>query len=212
MQLFGQVGAGYNPIANAAYGNNSTPFRQGGQGDLIVSEFGARYSEATYRGQKMQGSLTSGIVTTASLAAGAITSGFLYNPIGSSRNLHVTKVSAQFDVVFAAAAAVGIAVGGFATGLVTFALAGNPGQSSLILPSTPASQGRVLLSATTTAASLVHTWIGEAIASATVPFNETIDLEGGLILTPGCWAFIYTTSASGTASLFNSWEWLELPQ
>jgi len=212
MLLFGTVASGYNLAANAGQ-NTQLALRQSGQGDLIVSELMPRYAAATLGRQKFNGALQAGVTTTAVLTASAIVAPMLYNPTGSGVNVLVTKVGVTFTVAFAAAAAIGIATGFNATVLATVTTAGNPGANSFINGALP--QGKVYSGATTTSASVVHTILGAGLTGAitTVPLVWTppTDIEGGIVLPPGGWAYIFTSTVSGASGTFGSFEWIELP-
>ena len=213
MLLQGQVGSGLNLSANAGQGQQLN-LRQAGQGDLIVSELMPRYAAAAIGRQKFYGSLSAGVTTTASLTASAVVAPFLYNPVGSGVNVIVTKVGVAFTVAFAGAAAIGIATGFNATLLSTTTAAGNPGASSFVGVGA-APQGKVYAGATTTSASLVHTYLGAgdtgAITTVPLAWTPPTDLEGGIVLPPGAWAYIYTSAVSGASATFGSYEWIELP-
>jgi len=187
--------------------------RAGQMGDGIVSEFAPRYYEATYRQQKFNGANTAATATTAGLAT-TYTGLVLYNPAGNTRNLIVTKVGYSFIVAPAAAMAIGLMTGYAAAGIVTASAAGNPGSTSLIGTGS-APTGKAALSATLVGTPLVHSVFGMAGTAAATAMptitGSIVDLEGGVVLPPGGYAAIYTSTASGAASFLGSIEWLELP-
>ena len=186
--------------------------RAGQMGDVIVSELQARYYENTYRRNKFYGSNgATPSITTVALAT-TYTGLCIYNPAGSTVNLVLDKVGYSFLVAFAAAATIGLMVGYAPAGIVTAAAAASPGASSFIgLGAAP--QGKVALSATLVGTPTLHTVFGEGLTGAitTVPEGmQILDLEGSIILPPGAYAAIYTSTASGAASLAASFQWTEV--
>lgn len=89
----------------------------------------------------------------------------------------------------------------------------SPGASSYIgIGAAP--QGKVALSATLVGTPTLHTVFGEGLTGAitTIPqIYSFYDLEGSVILPPGAYAAIYTSTASGAASLAASFQWEEIP-
>ena len=191
-----------------------TTARGGHQGEVLVSELQPRYYVQNYYKNKFYGSNGAvPSVTTVALAT-AYTGLCIYNPSGSNTNLILTKVGYSFLVAFPAASTIGLMVGWAATGVTTASAAASPGACSLIggSPSTP--NGKVALSATLVGTPTLHTIFGEGLTGAitTVPESMNIvDLEGSVILAPGAYAAIYTSTISGAASLAASFEWIEAP-
>lgn len=186
--------------------------RAGHQGDLILSELHGRYYETNYRKNKFYGS--SGAVpsvTTVALAT-TYTGLCLYNPAGSNVNLSIDKVGYSFLVAFPAAATIGLLVGFSGAGITTASAAASPGASSFIGAGAVPS-GKCALSATLVGTPFLHTVFGEGLTGAitTVPEGMNIvDLEGSVILPPGAYAAIYTSTVSGAASLAASFQWEEV--
>ena len=208
MLLEGVVGQQNNPDSA-----NSIPVRMNHQGDLAVSELHARYYETNYRKNKYYGS--NGAVPTVTTVAFATTyTGLaLINPPGSNVNLVIDKVGYSFLVAFPAAATIGLMVGGTGAG-VTFAAAASPGASSLI-GAGAVPQGKCALSATLTGTPVLHTVFGSGLTGAITTTPEEmniVDLEGSVIIPPGYYAAIYTSTVSGAASLCASFQWEEVPQ
>jgi hypothetical protein len=208
----GQVG----PLtATASIGSGTlTPTRLGNMGDAIVSELHGRYYEANYRRNKFYGSNNATpTVTTVGLAT-TYTGLVLFNPAGSTVNLVLDKVGYSFLVAFAAASTIGLMVGYSAAGIVTFSASGAPASSSFIGVGA-AGQGRTALSATLVGTPVVHSIFGQgltgAITTAPAIQNTIYDFEGSVILPPGAYAAIYTSTASGAASLAASFQWEEVP-
>ena len=190
-----------------------SPARAGQLGDTIVSELHGRYYETNYRRNKFYGS--NGAVpsiTTVALAT-TYTGLVLYNPAGSTVNCSVDKVGISFLVAFGAASTVGLMVGYSAAGIVTASAAASPGASSYVgIGATP--QGKVASSATLVGTPTLHTVFGEGLTGAittTPQIYSLYDMEGSVILPPGAYAAIYTSTVSGAASLAASFQWEEIP-
>ena len=188
------------------------PARAGQLGDMIVSELHGRYYETNYRRNKFYGSNGSvPSVTTVALAT-TYTGLVLYNPAGSTVNCSIDKVGISFLVAFTAAATVGLMVGYSAAGIVTAGAAASPGASSFVgIGAAP--QGKVALSATLVGTPTLHTVFGEGLTGAitTVPqMYSFYDMEGSLVLPPGAYAAIYTSTAN-TSGLAASFQWEEIP-
>lgn len=185
--------------------------RGGKQGDTIVSELHGRYYETTYRGAMFSGAVV-GATTSAGLATTA-TGLILSNPLGSGVNVVVNKVGYSFIVAFAAAAAIGIATGFHAATAVV--------QTTPITPRPQlfngSGTGKALLAsaATLPVAPTVNTIFASGLTGAitTLPHvaNSIVDLEGAVILVPGAFAMLYTSTASGAAGASASFSWEEVP-
>lgn len=184
--------------------------RSGKQGEALASDLHGRYYEQTYRGNRYGGSIT-GQVTTVG-AATTYTGLCLSNPIGSGVNLEIDKVGAAFLVAFTAASTIGIMTGINTATNVTHSVAavvrnkkigGAIGfgllDSSAALPTAPVLD-MVLASGLT----------GAITTGQEIP-GVLVDLEGSIILPPGSYAAIYTSTASGTASMSASFGWSEVP-
>lgn len=169
--------------------------------------------EATYRDATFFGSNgATPSVTTVGLAT-TYTGLCLYNPAGTGVNLAVSNVGYSFLVAFPAASTIGLMVGYSAAGIVTASAAAFPGASSNIGSGVTAG-GKCALSATLVGTPALHTVFGAGLTGAitTTPQNQTIfDMGGSLILPPGAYAAIYTSTASGAASLAASFQWEEVP-
>lgn len=210
MQAQGQVG----PIATTASiaPGTAAPLRQGNMQDLIVSEAHGRYYEAAYRGTKFHAANQVAATTTATLAAGAITGLILSNPQGSGVNVVINKVGYAFLVAFAAASAVGLAVGYSAATAVTHTTALTP--ASDLVGTGPSGKATVDAASTTPTAATIDTIFATGLTGAitTTPgLQGLIDFEGGKILPPGAFAFIYTSTASGASAFLGSFDWEEVP-
>ena len=176
--------------------------------NLHAPAYEATYRKATFFGSN--GAVPS--ITTVALAT-TYTGLCLYNPAGTGVNLVVANVGYSFLAAFPAAATIGLMVGYAAAGVVTAVAAASPGASSNIGTGTTAG-GQCALSATLVGTPVLHTVFGAGLTGAitTTPQNMTVfDMGGSLILPPGAYAAIYTSKASGAASLAASFQWEEVP-
>lgn len=189
--------------------DGATPaMRLGRSAELITDDLHGRYYESTYRKGMFSGSIV-GQVTTVGLAT-TYTGLCLSNPNGSGYNLVINKVGVGFLVAFTAAAAVGLMTG-FSTTDVTHTAAVTPrGQ---FFTGGGAGVGKLDSSATLPAAPTLNTIFGAGLTGAiTVQTCEfsLFDLEGSIVLPPGAYAAIYTSTAAGTASMAASFSWEEV--
>jgi hypothetical protein len=186
--------------------------RAGNMGDLIVSELHGRYYEAAYRRSMFNAANQAGQTTTVGLAT-TYTGLCLSNPINSTVNLVLNKVGFSFLVAFAAASVIGLMCGFNSGTNVTHTTPGTPRSS--FFGAGASGQGLVDTSATLpTAPFVTHTFAsGLTGAITTTPLigQNFCDLEGALILPPGAYAAIYTSTASGASSLIGSFSWEEVP-
>lgn len=181
-------------------------------GVLMASEYQPRYSMAAYSRQSFNASNQAGVTTSVAFAT-TYTGLVLSNSPGNSVNLHVLKVGAAFLVAFAAAATIGIMCGFNAATAVTHTTPGTPRNSFFGVGL--AGAGLVDTAATLpTAPVLTHVLAaGLTGAITTAPLANPVfyDMEGSLIIPPGGYAAIFTSTASGAAALWGSFAWLELP-
>ena len=207
MIIAGQVGQQNNQDGSGSIGGQVA--RMGHNGDLIVSELHGRYYEQAYR-QNMFGGSIVGQVTTVGLAT-TYTGLCLSNPAGSNVNLVLDKIGLAFLVGFTASATVGIMTG--------------INQAANVTHTTPAvvrnkfigkSSGTGLLDSAATLSATpvldVVLFAGLTGAITTAPAADGLyELEGSIVLPPGAFAAIYTSTASGTASMSASFSWEEVP-
>jgi hypothetical protein len=202
-----QVGIQNNPDSSTLITQ-----RGGKQGDAIVSELHGRYYEQASRGNIFSGAVV-GVTTSVGLAT-TYTGLCLTNPLGSGVNVVLNKVGYSFIVAFTAGAAIGIATGFHPSTAVAHTTPVTP-RSQLFIGA--ASTGRALLdsAATLPAAPTVNTIFASGLTGAitTLPHvaNSIVDLEGAVILVPGAFAILYTSTASGAAALSASFSWEEVP-
>lgn len=206
----GQVG----PIASTADGIQ-VALRAGKLGEQIVSELHPRYYETAYRRNMFGGANQVASVTSANLLTAAAYTGLvLSNPTGSSVNLVLSKVSASFPVTPAAAIVVGLAVGYNASANHTTPVAGTLGNNFVGVGAAPV--GLIATSvATLSAVQTIRKIMGTVGTGALTTFGAVLaieeDFEGSVILPPGAFCTIYTSTAANTAGFLGSYHWEEVP-
>lgn len=186
--------------------------RAGNMGEDIVSELHGRYYEGAYRRSRFNVANQAGVVTTVGLAT-TYTGLTIENPVGATVNLVLEKVGFAFLVAFAAAAAIGLMVGYNSSTNVTHTTPATPRSNFFGIGAT----GQALsdTSATLPTAPVVThifaTGLTGAITTQEAVSGELVDLEGSVILPPGAYAAIFTSTASGAASMWASFGWEEVP-
>jgi hypothetical protein len=202
------------PVATTASAAPGTliPGRAGQLGDTIVSELHGRYYETTYRRNLFNAANQAATTTTVGLAT-VYTGLCLSNPVGSTVNLILTKIGFSFIVAFPAAAAIGLMAGYNSGTNVTHTTPGTP--RNMFFGAGAAGQGLVDTAATLPTAPFVTHVFGSGYTGAITTTPQVsptiIDLEGGLLLPPGGYAAIYTSTVSGTSGFFGSMIWEEVP-
>ena len=209
MILQGQVG----PLATTSGISDGTAatLRLGKLGDLIKSDLNPKYYELAYRRALFNGGIV-GQVTSAALST-TYTGLCLSNPIGSTVNLVIVKVGYSFSVAFAAAAAIGLMTGFNSGTNVTHTTPVTP--RSQFFGVGPSGQGLLDSAATLPTAPTINTILGVGLTGAitTVPSipNSLVDIGGSIVLPPGAYCAIYTSTASGAAGGNFSFTWAEIP-
>lgn len=210
MQLFNQVGPiSSNPRLPAGA---IVPARAGGLGENIVQELHGRYYETAYNKALFNAASQAAATTTVGLAT-TYTGLCLSNPVGSTVNVVINKVGYSFIVAFPAAAAVGLMCGYNSSTNVTHTTPGTP--RSNFFNNVTSAQALVDTAATLPTAPVVTHLFASGLTGAitTEPQASTdiVDLEGSIILPPGGYAAIYTSTVSGTSGFFGSFQWEEIP-
>ena len=181
--------------------------RLGNMGDLIASELHGRYYEAAYRNSMFCASNQAAVTTTAGFAT-TYTGFCLTNPIGSSVNLVMNKVSYANVAAASTAALVGLMKGFNA---VTQVIQTTPltvyGTNKPTLVGAGLAASAVTLP---TAPVLVPPFIGWYTATLSNNQPTIIDLEGSQIIPPGGYFAFYTGSAETSGFLFGM-DWEEVP-
>lgn len=208
MLIQGQVGA---PGAQSLTPGTQPTVRAGQLGDVIVSELHGRYYETAYRKALFGGCNQAGVTTTAAFAT-TYTGLVLANPNGSAVNLVLNKVGVSQILAQTTVSAVGIMVG-FSTTNLSGSLTAVPVRSKFL--GAPAGTGLLYSAVTLPVAPTLDTVIGSLYTAATssIPVVPAflIDLEGSIIIPPGGYAALYTTTATTASSLIASMQWEEVP-
>jgi len=188
------------------------PARAGQLGDTIVSEVSPAYYEATYRRASFSAANQSARVTTAGLAT-TQTGLCLSNPVGSTVNLVLTLVGWAFPVAPAADLVVGLATGYNSSTNVTHTTPITPRSNFFGVGASPV--GLVDESTTLPTAPVLTLVFGKvdtaAITTSSSQSNGFADLKGAIVLPPGAYAHIYTSSVANTAGFLGSISWIEIP-
>jgi len=197
--------------ASATAGTNPSnlALRIGPTAELIVDELHGRYYETTVRKAMFSGANLTGITTTAAFAT-TYTGMCLSNPIGSTVNLVLTKVTYAPVVAQTAALVMGIMTGYSASTNVTHTTAlvplsnfvGQPAGTGLIDSSAtlPVAPTRLILLGTLTTGAITQTLLNGVVT----------DMEGSVVIPPGGFAAIYTSAASVASSLAFGMMWEEV--
>lgn len=204
-----QLSVGAPPAAIAA---GALTARAGTLGDTIGSELHGNAYEAAKSKTLFNAANQAGVVTTVGLAL-TYTGLILSNPVGSNTIISVRKVGFSFAVAFAAAATVGLMTGYNSSTNVTHSVAGTPRSNYFGIGA--AGVGLVDTSAVMPTAPVVTHVLGTGLTGAitTSPLipSTFFDISGSLLLLPGGYTAIYTSTASGAASMIASFEWEEIP-
>ena len=192
-------------------GTNPTnlALRVGPTSELIVDELHGRYYETTVRKAMFSGANLTGIATTAAFAT-TYTGMCLSNPIGSTVNLVLTKVTYAPVVAQTAALVMGIMTGYSASTNVTHT---TPLVPLCNFVGQPAGTGLIDSSATLPIAPtrliLLDTLLTGAITTLTSG-GRVVDMEGSVVIPPGGFAAFYTSAASVASSLAFGMMWEEV--
>lgn len=206
-------------VGPARYGDDmeAAP-RMGNQGEVITGNLNPRYYEQTMRGNAFMYSAAIGGTV---LAAFATTSApFIWNPIGSGRNLIITKVAVGLD-------ATGTTAAGHVVYGVQSNLGGNVGTGAPVVSGTFVAATNLLIgsglvsqmkfapttvSLTAACTFLCTMGLGQATAAttATSPYTAIDYVEGRIVIPPGS-AFSVAASGAIASTYTISITGLEVP-
>lgn len=210
MLIQNQVG----PIATTASiaPGTQTPARAGQLGDAIISEVSPAYYEACYRRATFGAANQSARVTNVGLNV-ASTGLIISNPVGSTVNVVLQFVGYAFPVAPAAAIVVGLACGYNSSTNVTHTTPITPRSNFFGVGAAP--QALVDESATLPTVDILTKVFGTVLTGAVSVQTQSpvalIDLKGSVILPPGAYAHIYTSTVANTAGFLGSFDWTEVP-
>lgn len=191
-------------------GGQVAPLRLGLDADLIVSEYRARYAEATVRGRHFEAATQAVVTSTVGLAT-TYTGLVISNPITSIINMILTKASMMQSVLQATQVeGYAIATGFNSSTNVTHTTPVAPRSRLVGAGSTPV--GLADVSATLPTAPTYSTFIQNTNTATANGPGGVFDLEGSIVLKPGGYAcFVTPTQASVASSLWFGFAWFEEP-
>jgi len=188
---------------------SNTTLRVGATTEIIVDELHGRYYETTVRKAMFAGANLAGVTTSAAFAT-TYTGMCLTNPIGSTVNLVLTKVSYAPLVAQTAGLVLGIMTGYSASTAVTQTtplvplsnFVGQPAGTGLIASATtlPVAPTRLILLGTLLTGAITVTPTGGTV----------VDMEGSVVIPAGGFAAFYTSAASVASSLVFGMQWEEV--
>jgi hypothetical protein len=204
MQINTQVG----PQALAT-GTIAPQMRGGASGEVVMQELHGRYYESAVRKQIFSGANLAGVTTTAAFAT-TYTGFVLFNPIGSTVNLVLNKVSyvpilAQASVIIN----LGIMTGFNPSSAVTIGTALVAGSNFV---GSPAGAGLIGSAATLSIAPtrlILLDSVGTAATTQSL-MGKVVDMEGSVVIPGGGFAAFYTSAASTASSLGFGMQWEEV--
>jgi hypothetical protein len=206
MLIQGSVG---QPSTTSIQPGTTPTMRQGQLGDVIVSELHGRYYETAYRRNLFNAATQTGVTTTVGLVTSY--SGLaLTNPTTSTVNLVLNKVGYGVSASPAADMVVGLAFNTSTTAVT---------QNGAVTPRNnflggATAQGLVSTGTVTFPSAPIYSHvlgvIGTSAATGAMQ-SGFVDLEGAIILPPGSYVCIVTSTASAATSFFGSFQWEEVP-
>lgn len=188
------------------------PSRAGQLGDAIVSKLQGDYYEPCYRRASFGAANQAARVTTVGLAT-TYNGLCLSNPVGSTVNLVLKFIGWAFPVAPAADLVVGLMLGYNSGTNVTHSTPITPRSNFFGVGASPV--GLVDEVATLPTAPILSKIFGKidtgAITLQTQGAPGFVDLKGNVILPPGAYAAIFTSSVANTAGFLGSIDWDEVP-
>jgi len=183
------------------------------QGATVISGLHGAYTEQTKRGKVFTIANQAAVVTVVGLTT-TYTGLMLSNPVGSATYISVLRVGLAFIVAQPTTGSVfGLEAGYNSSTNVTHTTPVAPLCS--LIGSTDLGVGKGDVSATLpTAPVLVYSFgsvLTEAITAGFEQGPAFFDIKGGIVLKPGGYCGIYTTIASGAASMVASIQYEEIP-
>lgn len=208
MLIQGSVG---QPSITSIQPGTTPTLRQGQLGEMVVQELHGRYYETAYRRNMFNAATQAGVTTSAGLGT-AVTGLILTNPTTSTVNLVPNKIGFTVNAVPAATMVVGLAFN-TSTTAVTQTTAITTRNNFL---GGAVAQGLVASSVTLPTAGIISHVFGtvDYIATPANVYNKNvmlIDLEGSIVMPPGSYIHIYTSTASAASTFFGSIQWEEVP-
>jgi hypothetical protein len=206
MLIQGSVG---QPSTTSIQPGTTPTLRQGQLGEMVVQELHGRYYETAYRRNLFSVATQAGVTTSAGLVT-ATTGLILTNPTTSTVNCVVTKVGWAVNAAPAASIVIGLAFNTSTTAVTqTTAIT----TRNMFLGGAT-SQGLAASSVTLPTAALLTHVIGIIDTGAVTVARHQLnmyDIEGSIVMPPGSYVHIYTSTASAATSFFGSLTWEEIP-
>jgi hypothetical protein len=199
--VYGRVGP-QTPGGDGTY----YPLRLSKTGELVISGAHGKYAEAGRRG-KLFGAANQAATTTTVGLATTYTGLVISNPAGSGVNLEILQVGVGLAAAPAAPSTIGLLAGWLAAGITAHTTPLTPFNEKFDLAAGLAkADAAATLVGTPT---LVEVLMG-GFTAATLPSvgPALIDVAGGIIVPPGGYCGIYTSTV---ASIFGSFTWEEVP-
>jgi hypothetical protein len=207
MLIQGSVG---QPSTTSIQPGTTPTIRQGQLGDVIVSELHGRYYETAYRRNLFAAAVQGTGITTSVDLVTAYTGLALTNPTSSTVNLVLTKVGYAFNAAPAAVMHISLAFNTSTTAVTqTTAITG---RNLFLGGASP--QGLTASSVTFPTAPIRTHVLGVVGTNAITALSNTptlVDLEGSIVMPPGSYIAIVTSTASAATSFFGSFQWEEVP-
>jgi hypothetical protein len=203
------------PIASSSV-NAVVNNRAGQLGDAIVSSLHPLYYETTYRGNSFLLSVSTAAAVTA-FAGGAAGTPMIavFNPAGSGRNAVITKVSVGSVVAASAAGTVSFGLFFGTTAAITQATVTVPWAMGTQLQSGSVMTGfrNVALTSGSAASNVipVASYYWATAAGGALVTGGPVDLDGSVIIPPGCYAALGGSAALTSATWIGSLQWVEVP-
>jgi hypothetical protein len=207
MLIQGSVG---QPSTTSIQPGTTPTLRQGQLADTIVSELHGRYYEQAYRRNLFNAAVQgTGITSAAGLVTG-YTGLALTNPTASTVNLVITKVGYGVNAAPAAVMVISLAFNTSTTAVTqTTAITG---RNCFLGGAAP--QGLAASSVTFPTAPInshILGVIGTNAITALIESTNVIDIEGSIVMPPGSYICIATSTASAATSFWGSFQWEEVP-
>lgn len=195
-----------NLVYTALKGTVAGPAALGQQNDLLASLLhGSKYTQS-YKGNLFFAANQTPVTTTVGLATTYVGLA-ISNPIDSTKNLVLRRVTGLFMVAPAAITSLSLAIGKHTV---------NPTHTTPVTPrngvygSSATPLAKVDAAATLGAAPVYAAHLGIAANGATGQASFNVDLEGAYVLPPGAFAIIATNIAGPTSGFLGSYEWEEV--
>lgn len=192
-------------------GQSTLDSRIGQQGDLVVSELHGRYYEQAVR-KNLYFSLC--LARATSLVGTSMVGNIVYNPPDSGVNLSMLKWQSQVYATSATMTGVALAVGYQPTTPTSVTVADSSGSLFLQQPTLLTGKAKAYAIATVLLTPVNIALLHHNTAAIAVTGVDAMagDLEGAIIVPPGCFICVSALGAAAAATSHNTWlTWEEVP-